>query len=764
LSHNQEEILLSIPIPAKTTGRIYEAIIPEIKDIPVVCEFPYIFPEDLPGLPPERDVEFVIELKPGTAPISRRSYRMPPNELAELKTQLQDLLEKGFIRPNSSPWGCLAIFVKKKDQTLQMCVDYRSLNEVTIKNKYPLPRIDILFDQLIGARVFSKIDLRSGYHQIRIRPEDIPKTAFTTRYGLFEYLVMSFGLTNALAHFTYLMNSVFMPELDKFVVVFIDDILIYSKNEEEHAQHLRIMLTRLREHQLYAKFSKCTFWLGEIQFLGHVLSAKGIAVDPSKVKDILEWKPPTTVHQVQSFLGLASYYRRFIPDFSKLVKPITSLLKNETKFHWSSKCNEAFEQLKVLLTTAPVLAQPDINKPFDVYCDASGSGLGCVLMQEGQVIAYASRQLRRHEEHYPTHDLELAAVVHALKIWRHYLLGNICHIYTDHKSLKYIFTQSELNMRQRQWLKLIKDYELEIHYHPDKANVVADALSRKVSCHCLTVKTSNNTLCQEMEKLNLGMIQQGALSQLKLESVILQRIIDAQKNDEGMKHIREKIRAGKANCFREDDQGVVWFNNRIVVPKNEGVRQQILDEAHLIRYSIHPGSTKMYQDLKQHYWWTKMKIEIALYVARCDTCRRVKAIHMKSAGPLQSLPIPTWKWEDISMDFILGLPRTAKGYDSIWVIVDRLTKIAHFLPVRVKYTVAMYAELYIARILSLHGVPKTIVSDRGPQFVSKFWEELHKALDKLLHSSAYHPQTSGQTERVNQILEDMLRTCALEFP
>jgi hypothetical protein len=335
LSYDQEEVLLPIPvaIPAKPIGRVYEAIIPEIQDIPVVCEFPDVFLEDLPRLPPERDVEFVIELKPGTAPISRRSYRMPSNELAELKTQLQDLLEKGFIRPSSSPWGCLAIFVKKKDQTLRMCVDYRPLNEVTIKNKYPLPRIDILFDQLTGARIFSKIDLRLGYHQICIRPEDIPKTAFTTRYGLFEYLVMSFGLTNAPAHFTYLMNSVFMPELDKFVVVFIDDILTYSKNEEEHARHLRIVLTHLREHQLYAKFSKCAFWLEEFQFLGHVLSAKGIAVDPSKVKDILEWKPPTTIHQVRSFLGLAGYYHRFIPDFSKLMKPITSLLKNDTKFN-----------------------------------------------------------------------------------------------------------------------------------------------------------------------------------------------------------------------------------------------------------------------------------------------------------------------------------------------------------------------------------------------------------------------------------------------
>jgi hypothetical protein len=393
LSYGYEEVQLSIPIavPVKASGQVFETIVREIQDIPVVCEFPDVFPKDLPGLPPERDVEFVIELKPGRAPISRRSYRMPPNELAELKTQLQDLLDKGFIGPSSSPWGCRAMFVKKKDQTLRMCVDYRPLNEVTIKNKYPLPRINILFDQLTRARVFSKIDLRSSYHQICIRPEDIPKTAFTTRYGLFDYLVMSFGLTNALAHFTYLMNSVFMPELDKFVVVFIDDILIYSKNEEEHAKHLRIVLTRLREHQLYAKFSKCVFWLEEIQFLGHVLSAKVIAVDPSKVKDILESNSPTTVHQVRSFLGLASYYCRFISDFSKIVKPITGLLKNDTKFDWSSNCNEAFEQLKVLLTTALVLAQPDIEKPFDVYCDASGSGVGCVLVQEGRVIAYASR-------------------------------------------------------------------------------------------------------------------------------------------------------------------------------------------------------------------------------------------------------------------------------------------------------------------------------------------------------------------------------------
>jgi hypothetical protein len=314
----------------------------KLEDIPIVCEYPDIFPDDLPGMPPDRDIEFIIELHPGTAPISKRPYRMPPNELAELKIQLQELLDKGFICRIASPWGCPALFVKKKDNSLRLCVDYRLLNAVSIKNKYPLPRIDILFDQLAGAKVFSKIDLCSGYHQIKIKPSDVPKTAFSTRYGLYEYLVMSFGLTNALVYFMYLMNSVFMPELNKFIVVFIDDILIYSKTEDDHADHLRIVLQRLRDHRLYAKFSKCEFWLDSVKFLGHTISSEGILVDPTKVQEVMDWKPPTPVHQICSFLGLAGYYRRFIPDFSKIAKPMTELLKKEIKFHWNDKVKKHF--------------------------------------------------------------------------------------------------------------------------------------------------------------------------------------------------------------------------------------------------------------------------------------------------------------------------------------------------------------------------------------------------------------------------------------
>jgi hypothetical protein len=300
--------------------------------------------------------------------------------------------------------------VEKEDGTQRMCVDYRSLNEVTIKNKYPLPRIEDLFDQMKGASVFSKVDFRSGYHQLKIRESDIPKTAFRTRYGLYEYTVMSFGLTNAPAYFMYLMNKVFMEYLDKFVVVFIDDILIFSKTEEEHEKHLRLVLEKLRSNQLYAKLSKCEFWLTEVAFLGHVISTGGVLVDPSKVKDVLNWIPPTNVSEIRSFLGLEGYYRRIIHDFSKIAKPMTKLLEKNKEFEWTEECQASFHELKKRLTSAPYL-----TKKFDIYCDASHQGLGCVLMQGGQVVSYASRRLRKPKENYPTHDLELAAVVHALR-------------------------------------------------------------------------------------------------------------------------------------------------------------------------------------------------------------------------------------------------------------------------------------------------------------------------------------------------------------
>ena len=417
-----------------------EKKIPDIKEVEVVNEFEDVFPKDLPGLPPDREIEFAIELILGATPVSKAPYRLAPVELNELATQLQELLDKGMIRPSVSSWGAPVLFVKKKDGSLRLCIDYRELNKLTIKNKYMLPRMDDLFDQLKDAVYFSKIDLRTGYHQLKIKPEDIPKNAFRTRYGHYEFLVMSFGLTNAPAAFMDLMNRVFKKYLDKCVIVFIDDILIYSKTKEEHAEHLRIVLEILRKEQLYAKWSKCEFWLTQVQFLGHVISKKGITVDPAKIEAVLNRERPKTPTEVRSFLGLAGYYRRFVQDFAKIATPLTRLTRKIEKFEWTDECEESFQELKKRLVTAPVLTLPDEKGDFVIYSDAPHKGLGCVLMQHGKVIAYAYRQLKEYEIRYPTHDLELAAIVFALKIWQHYLYGEKCEIYTDHKSLKYIFT------------------------------------------------------------------------------------------------------------------------------------------------------------------------------------------------------------------------------------------------------------------------------------------------------------------------------------
>ncbi|KAL0551864.1 hypothetical protein IC582_010953 [Cucumis melo] len=723
---------------------------------PVVRDYPDVFPEELPGLPPHREVEFAIELEPGTVPISRAPYRMAPAELKELKVQLQELLDKGFIRPSVSPWGTPVLFVKKKDGSMRLCIDYRELNKVTVKNRYPLSRIDDLFDQLQGATVFSKIDLRSGYHQLRIKEEDVPKTAFRSRYGHYEFIVMSFGLTNAPVVFMDLMNRVFREFLDTFVIVFIDDILIYSKTEAEHEEHLRMVLQTLRDNKLYAKFSKCEFWLKQVSFLGHVVSKAGVSVDPAKIEAVTGWTRPSTVSEVRSFLGLAGYYRRFVENFSRIATPLTQLTRKGVPFVWSKACEDSFQNLKQKLVTAPVLTVPDGSGSYVIYSDASKKGLGCVLMQQGKVVAYASRQLKSHEQNYPTHDLELAAVVFALKIWRHYLYGEKIQIFTDHKSLKYFFTQKELNMRQRRWLELVKDYDCEILYHPGKANVVADALSRKVS-HSAALITRQAPLHRDLERAEIA-VSVGAvtmqLAQLTVQPTLRQRIIDAQSNDPYLVEKRGLAEAGQMAEFSLSSDGGLLFERRLCVPSDSAVKTELLSEAHSSPFSMHPGSTKMYQDLKRVYWWRNMKREVAKFVSKCLVCQQVKAPRQKPAGLLQPLSIPEWKWENVSMDFITGLPRTLRGFTVIWVVVDRLTKSAHFVPGKSTYTASKWAQLYMSEIVRLHGVPVSIVSDRDARFTSKFWKGLQTAMGtRLDFSTAFHPQTDGSWDSYLHLME-----------
>ncbi|GJU06524.1 putative reverse transcriptase domain-containing protein [Tanacetum coccineum] len=601
-----------------------------------------LFPEDLSGLPPARPVEFHIDLIPGAAPVARAPYRLAPSEMKELSEQLQELSDKGFIRPSSSPWGASVLFVKKKDGSFRMCIDYRELNKLTVKNCYPLLRINDLFDQLQGSSIYSKIDLRSGYHQLRVREQDIPKTAFRTRYGHFEFQVTPFGLTNAPAVFMDLMNRVCKPYLDKLV-----------------------------------KISK-------VQFLRHVIDSRGIHVDPAKIESIKDWaslKTPTEIHQ---FLGLAGYYRRFIEGFLKIAKSMTKLTQKGIN--------------------APILDLSKGNKDFVVYYDASHKGLGAVLMQREKVITYASRQLKVHKKNYTTHDLELRSVVFALKIWRHYLYGTKCTVFTDHKSLQHILDQRELNMRQRRWLEFLSDYDCDIHYHPGKANVVANALSHKERIKPLQVRSLVMTIGLDLPKR----ILEAQIKALKPENL-------ENKDVGGM--IRKDVPKEKLEP-RAD--GTLCLNDRSWLPCYGDLRSVIIQESHKSKYFIYPGFEKMYQDMKKLYWWPNIKADIATYVSKCLTCTRFKAEHQRPSELLVQPAIPEWKWDNITMDFITKLPKSSQGFDTIWVIVDRLTKYAHFLPIRENDPLDKLARLYLNRIVARHGIPVSIICDRDGRFTSNF--------------------------------------------
>ena len=439
---------------------------------------------------------------------------------------------------------------------------------------------------------------------------------------------MPFGLTNAPAAFMDLMNRVFQPYLDRFVIVFIDDIHVYSGNSEEHSEHLRIVLQTLRERQLYAKLSKCQFWLDRVAFLGHVISAEGVSVDPQKIEAVVNWKPPKNVSEVRSFLGLAGYYRKFVEGFSKIAAPLTKLTRKDVKYDWVDACHKSFDELKGRLTSAPVLVLPNGRDGFVVYSDASRQGLGCVLMQNDRVIAYASRQLKKHEQNYPTHDLELAAVVFALKIWRHYLYGVPCRIFTDHKSLKYIFTQKELNLRQRRWLELIKDYDCTIEYHPGKANVVADALSRRPESSLSHMRSGYLPLLVDLRALGviLEVDDSGALlATFHVRPLLVDQILAGQSQDPQMIKLKEEIENRKKAEFQIRDDGMIVKGQRMCVPEYGELKRDIMEEAHSFAYAMHPGSTKMYRTLKEHYWWNGMKKEIANFISRCLTCQQVKA-------------------------------------------------------------------------------------------------------------------------------------------
>ena len=666
-------------------------------------------------------------------------------ELQELRKQLDDLLRDGKISLSTSPYGAPVLFVKKKDSSLRMCIDYRALNSQTVKNRYALPRIDELLDQLFGAKRFSKIDLTSGYWQIAIAAADRYKTAFRTRYGHYEFNVMPFGLTNAPATFQSLMNDIFRDMLDVCVIVYLDDILVFSKNDADHEKHVRQVLQRLRENKLYARPSKCTFFTDTIEYLGHVIGPNGIKPNPSLVKAIVTFPQPRTLKELQSFLGLANYYRKFIENYSRIAAPLTDALQKMSisrPVEFTERMAQAFKDLKQALINKPCLQLPDPDGEYEVTTDASEdeATVGAVLTQNGHPIAYESKKLNPHQKNYPVHDKEMCAIMHALDRWRPFLLGRHFKVYTDHRSLVYFKTQPNLSQRQLRWMERAADYDCEILYKPGKENVVADALSR-IHINVLSSLPDSAT-----RNAIIKAYQQEPFGSLIKE-------VGERKGTHTRYTIENKL------LYYRADETEPW---RLCLPDTE-FRKTVIHENHDLPIAGHPGFIQTYSKIARAYYWPGMHKDIRKHTRECDACQRTKASTQPPIGELQPMPIPSRPWQSIGMDFLMPIPESKNKRNAILVVVDRLTKMAHFIPTTDKVTAKETAELFLHNVFRYHGLPDNIVSDRDPRFTSHFWESLHKILGiKLLLSTAEHPQTDGQSEATVKIIQKLIRPFAFQ--
>ncbi|KAJ9567692.1 hypothetical protein OSB04_003658, partial [Centaurea solstitialis] len=665
-------------------------------------EFKDVFPSDLPPeLPPLRGIEHHIDLIPGAPLPNKPAYRCDPEKTRELQSQVQELIDRGYL-----------CWFQKKDGTMRMCVDSRAINNITVKYRYPIPRLDDMLDELHGANLFSKIDLRSGYHQIRMREGDEWKTAFKTKGGLYEWLMMPFGLSNAPSTFMRLMNEVLRPFLGDFVVVYFDDILVYSKV--------------LRSQKLYGKLEKCEFFSPKVTFLGYVVSKDGISVDESKVVAIKSWPVPSSATEVRSFHGLASFYMRFVKNFSTIVAPLTECTK-QGSFEWTQSAQNAFEKIKECLCTSPILALPDFNQLFEVECDASGVGIWAVLVQNKRPIAYFSEKLNDSKKNYSTYDKEFYAIVRALDHWSHYLRPKQFVLHSDHQALKHINGQSKLNPRHAKWVEFLQSFIFVSKYKTGSSNIVADALSRRYAM---------------LNVIGARVLGFSFIKELYLDDPDFSKVFQDCKEQ------------ACGSYFIQD--GFIFKNNKLCIPKGS-IRELLIREAHGGGLAGHFGINKTLGVLHEHFYWPHMEGDVTALIARCATCHQAKSQFHQ--GLYTPLPVPSQPWEDVSMDFIVALPRTQRGKDAIMVVVDRFSKMAHFVPCHKTDDAIHVADLFFKEIVRLHGVPKTIVSDKDIKFLSYFWKSLWKLLGtKLLFNTAYHPQTDGQTEVTNRTLTTLLRS------
>jgi hypothetical protein len=774
ISGDQEPSIQNIQASSGNTSEVPQGKVPD-----EYKEFETLFQEKPPetALPEHQEWDHEIPIEPGRKPKFGPIYQLSAKELQTLREYLDENLKRGFIRPSKSPAGHPILFVPKKDGTLRLCVDYRTLNNITVKNRYALPLISELQDRFQGAKFFTSLDIREGYHKVRMKEGEEWKTAFRTRYGHYEYLVMPFGLTNAPATFQALINDTLREYLDDFVVAYLDDILIYTRtNLQDHIKQVKKVMHKLQEKGLQIKLSKCEFHQTEVNFLGSIISKKGIKMDPKKVKSIQDWPTPRSVKEVQSFLGLANFYRRFIKGFSGIARPLTDLTKKESTFTWINEHAAAFEDLKTRFTTPPILQYFDPEKEITLETDASDKAIGATISQpddqgKRRPIAFHSRKLTGPELNYDIHDKELLAIVDAFQEWRVYLEGSKfpVTVITDHKNLVTFTTTKKLNRRQVRWAETLASHNFKIHYRKGTENTVADALSRRPD---YTQKTPEETREAILRRHPEGHLEYNKTQEINTTFTQetdsrIQLIQEAYEQDS----MAQTILSNQRPRNDQDDNisiqdGLILWRGLVYIPVR--LRERISQEIHEEPTSGHQGIERTIERITRNYYFPGLRKTVEKIIQECDICKRSKHERHASYGKMTHIQTPDKPWKSISFDWITKLPRSHEPmsrteYDSIWVITDRLTKYAYFLPYRESSTAEELGYMYLRHVISNHGHPETIITDRATIVTSKFWQTLMNNLGtKHKMTTAYHPQTNGQTERMNQVIEQYLR-CYLNY-